>query len=327
MRPGEAMNQRVLICFVVFLWAGCATTPGGLPSTVDGGKALDGGATLDGGSASLDGGALDGGSATLDGGGSADGGGATNDGGTLDGGSSDGGGAGDGGAQDGGACVPVTISPASLTGGVDCSGTLDDAAIRAQVCGGTRIATGLYNESTGTRSVEWETDGDGSGHTILACRDTVTEARDLLTATRLSEFTGCEAETDDYFSFEATDPGSADRYFLRVNKCSRWPYVLEAPNSMAGQIGQAGPPGVTVDTALAAHVAQYLWFVERDFRAAFFLVGARPIAGPPVGSVLCEAERSGGSILVREVTYTVDTTGRNIIRAEQAKATIPANCP
>jgi hypothetical protein len=249
----------------------------------------------------------------MDGGGAADGGVAP-----------DGGTSADGGAADGGACVPVTITAATSSAGIDCDATLNEAAIRAQVCAGTRVATGLYDEATGGRSIEWETEGDGSGNTILACRDTVTDARDLITSVRLVDLTGCEAETDDYFSFEATPPGSSDRQLLRVNKCSRWPYVREAPNSVSSmQLGQVGPPGVTIDAALAAHVAQYLWFTERDFRTEFFLLGGRPVTGPPIGQALCEAERSGASIVVRKVTFTVDTTGRNIVRTESVRATIP----
>lgn len=309
------------------LWAlaGCASTPPGIAAPDGGGGTrADGGLRADGGSVpTVDGGAgtADGGAPTLDGGGLSDGGGSGDGGGPGDGGNSAG--VGDGGAG----CQDVTITPSTRSAGLDCDGTLDPAAIRDQVCAGTRIAAGLYSEATGTRNVEWQVDGDGSGHLILSGRDTLAEAQSLVEAANVVTLTGCTAETDDYFSVEGLQPGLTEPTYYRVNKYAPWPYVLDGPNSVEGRLGQVGPPGVTLSLDSVAHVAQYLWFVERDYRPSVFLLGGRPVAGPPLGHVLCEAEKVANTISVRKVVLTVDGTSRAIWRTVEARSTFAANCP
>jgi hypothetical protein len=141
--------------------------------------------------------------------------------------------------------------------------------------------------------------------------------------------TGCETTTDDYFSFEAQAQGAAQPALLfRVSECDRWPYIVTSPNNTEGSLGQIGPPGVSLTEALIAHAAQYLWFVEKDFRLGYFLLGARPItggAGP--GSALCEAELAGSTIAVRKVRFNTAAGTRTITRSVEAKTSFAANCP
>jgi hypothetical protein len=310
-----------MIPWIALCAMGCASatgtgTPDGGTVRRDGGSAADGGAAPDGG-ASADGGRADGGAPT-DGGAAADGGI------SVDGGAADGG-------ADGGACPSVSVTAASTSAGIDCDGTIDPAVVRAQVCppAGQRIATGLYDETRPEMVREWEVEGDGSGNVILACRDSIDEARTLIQSQHLG-LTGCEAETGDYYSFEGSVTGPPT-FFLRVNKCNPWPYIRSEPNSTTPQapgIGQVGPVGVTLTAELAAHVAQYLWYVDRDFRTDFYLLGGRPVTGPPIGHALCEAEVAPGSpptVTVRRVTFTIDAVSRDIERAVQDKTTFA--CP
>jgi hypothetical protein len=328
--PIANVTAMVLRAIAVFAaWAalalGCASTPGrptADASVADAGV-QDGGARVDGGAA-VDGGPPRDGGLAVDGGGT--------DGGPADGGEADGGV--DGGG-DGGACPVVTVTPATASAGVDCDAPLDEAAIRAQVCAGTRIAPGMYNESPADHANHWVVEGDGSGNFILACQDDMSVARQVvldyqgLSAT----LTGCESETSDYFSFEArTAFASRPDVTFRVNKCIPWPYILESPVSFPCpqspcDVGQIGPTGVTPDAARAAHAAQYLWFVERDVRPDVYLVGGRPVAGPPVGEALCEAERLDTTIAVRKVTFTFEAGSGTVRRTVEPRGTFPANCP
>jgi len=326
-----SVRRGVVVAALLVVCAGCASAPGGgIGGSPDagvsggGGVRADGGSRGDGGAPLADGGSSEDGGNSLDGGVVADGGAPIADGGVADGGESDGGGS-DGGAL----CQAVTVTPSALSGGFDCESVIPEAAVRTQVCSGRRVTDLLYNEDTGDRFVEWTTEGDGSGHVVLGCRESLTEARELLESGSILEFTGCTAETSDYYSLEATLPGETQKTYYRVNKCGPWPYLLDSPNSVAGGmgVGQVGPFGITVDADIVAHAAQYVWFVDRDFRPDVYLLGARSFATSPLSHALCEAERSGNVISVRKVTFTVDRLTRNITRAVEAKTTFPANCP
>jgi hypothetical protein len=328
---------RLRACWVVLalVCVGCASaTPSA--NLLDAGQArIDGGPRPDGGPA--DGGGLPDGGGPEDGGLVPDGGASPDGGPFLDGGFPDGGLVLDGGpAHDGGApvdggpsCPAVHVTPATTSAGIDCDATIDPAAVRAQVCAGIRVAAGLYNEDLTSHTRAWEREGDGSGHDILACRTSLELARNLVSSQHLGvTLTGCETATADYFSFEARAEGAVHPTLLfRVNQCDRWPYIVTSPNSTEGPLGQIGPPGVSLTQELIAHAAQYLWFVEKDLRTSFFLLGARPITGGSgPGSALCEAELAGSTIIVRKVSFTTVAGIRTITRSVEERASFAADC-